>query len=155
MTSFKTFLFQILVVSAFVSCNNVAKKQEASSQNAIEVIDSIKQIAANNAAIETSKEAVLSLSAMFVDFTLGDAEHYTFKDKSGKMWDFGGCVVKNFTFSEELPESEANTTNQGFGSNKALQKKWFDLKYVIRDQPQYQDGPMAKVSVILEATMQK
>jgi hypothetical protein len=29
--------------------------------------------------------ANLSVTAQFVDFSLGDAEHYSFKDKSGKI----------------------------------------------------------------------
>ena len=155
MISLKSIFFQILVFSAFVSCNNRATKQETTSQNAVELIDSIKQISEVKAVKDASKEAALTLSAMFMSFTLGDAEHYSFKDKSGKMWDFGGCDDKNVKFYVELPDDKANEDNRGFTTNKTLQNKWFDLKYVIREQPQYQDGPMAKVPVIVEATMQK
>lgn len=149
MKSIHSFLLSILFVSAFISCKNEASKQNTSSQTAVTTTDSPK----TEVASDTTKEAVLSLNAMFVDFTLGDAEHYTFKDKSGKSWDFGGCEDEKIQFAKELPEAQANENNRGYGSNKTLQNKWFDLKYVIREQPQYQDGPMAKVPVIIEATM--
>ncbi len=153
MKSFKSILIFILVVAAFISCNNTATKQDTSSQNVTVSADSAKTMAETNMAKDSAKEEILSLTAMFVDFTLGDAEHYAFKDKAGKSWDFGGCEEENIKFAVELPEAQANEDNRGFGSNKALQKKWFDLKYVIRNQPQYQDGPMAKVPVIVAATM--
>ena len=155
MKSFKTIFYQIILVFALVSCNNAVKKQETSSQNVVAGIDSTNQISETKAAEEAKKEAALTLSAMFVEFTLGDAEHYTFKDKAGKTWDFGSCDDEKVKFYVELPEAQANEDNRGFTSNKALQKKWFDLKYVIREQPQYQDGPVAKVPVIIEATIQK
>ena len=155
MKLFKTILMPILLVFAFISCKNEASKQNTSSQNVVTTTGSAKTMAVPDATKETAKEEVLSLNAMFVDFTLGDAEHYSFKDKAGKTWDFGGCEDEKVKFAVELPEAQANEDNRGFGSNKTLQKKWFDLKYVIREQPQYQDGPMAKVPVIVEATMQK
>ena len=155
MKLFKTFLLPILIASATISCNNAPKNQETTSQVAVAVVDSTNQISETKAADEAKKEVALTLSAMFIDFTLGDAEHYTFKDKTGKIWDFGGCDDENIKFYVELPEAQSNEDNRGFASNKTVQNKWFDLKYVIRDQPEYQDGPMAKVPVIIEAKMQK
>ena len=154
MKSFKSIFLPILVVFAFMSCKNGASKQDTATTNVAIATDTAKTMA-DNMANDKSKDAVLTLSAMFVDFTLGDAEHYTFKDKAGKTWDFGGCEDEKLQFAKELPEAQANEDNRGFGSNKALQNKWFDLKYVIREQPQYQDGPMGKVPVIISATMQK
>ena len=151
MKSFKSIFILILVVAAFISCNNTAPKQDTTSQNVAIAADAAKTTTSNSG----TNEAVQSLTAMFVDFTLGDAEHYSFKDKAGKTWDFGGCEDEKIRFALELPEAQANEDNRGFGSNKTLQNKWFDLKYVIRNQPEYQDGPMAKVPVIVSATMQK
>ncbi len=155
MKSIKSIFILILVVGALVSCKNAPSKQDTTSQNVVVSAESTKKMAETNIAKDSGKEEILSLTAMFVDFTLGDAEHYSFKDKAGKSWDFGGCADEKVKFAVELPDAQANEDNRGFGSNKALQKKWFDLKYVIRNQPQYQDGPMAKVPVIVEATMQK
>lgn len=151
MKSFKSIFILILVVAAFISCNNTAPKQDTTSQNVAIAADAAKTTTSNSG----TNEAVQSVTAMFVDFTLGDAEHYSFKDKAGKTWDFGGCEDEKIRFALELPEAQANEDNRGFGSNKTLQNKWFDLKYVIRNQPEYQDGPMAKVPVIVSATMQK
>jgi hypothetical protein len=98
-------------------------------------------------------EQIQTLNAQFVDFSLGDTEHYIFKDKAGKTWEFGGCDDQTVKFGKELPASEANETNQGWGVNKDLQNKWFDLKYVVRKQALYQDGPEGDVPVIVEAKM--
>ncbi len=149
----KTFILPLLVVSVCFSCNNAGSKPNTTTQNGVATIDSIKAISEGKRTKDTAKEEILSITAMFVDFTLGDAEHYTFTDKAGKTWEFGGCDDKKNQFAVELPEAQANEANQGFGGNKALQKKWFDLKYVIRTQPEYQDGPMAKVPIIVEATI--
>lgn len=155
MKSIKILALPALFVAILISsCNNSAAKQEATTANAVTKTDTAK-IVAETPAKDTAKEEVLTLNAMFVSFTLGDAEHFTFKDKSGKMWDFRGSDEPTLKFAEELPEAKANETNQGWTSNKALQKKWFDLKYVCRMQPEYIDGPMAKVPIIIEAKMQK
>lgn len=155
MKSIKILALPALFVAILISsCNNSAAKQEATTANAVTKTDTAK-IVAETPAKDTAKEEVLTLNAMFVSFTMGDAGHFTFKDKSGKMWDFGGSDEPTLKFAEELPEAKANETNQGWTSNKALQKKWFDLKYVYRMQPEYIDGPMAKVPIIIEAKMHK
>jgi hypothetical protein len=149
MKSIKLFVLPILLVSALFACKNAEKKPE--NTNVAPSKDTVKVATEAQSAKDTIKETTLMLTAMFVDFTLGDAEHYSFKDKAGKTWDFGGCDDKSIEFAEELPEAKTNETNQGWTSNKSLQKKWFDLKYVIRNQPQYEGGPMTKVPIIVEA----
>lgn len=151
MKSIKLFILPILLVSALFACKNAEKKPE--NTNVAPPKDTVKVANETQLTKDTIKETVLTLTAMFVDFSLGDAEHFNFKDKAGKTWDFGGCDDKTINFAQELPEAKANETNQGWTSNKDLQKKWFDLKYVIRNQPQYEGGPMTKVPVIVEAKM--
>lgn len=90
---------------------------------------------------------------MFKEFSLGDASHYIFKDKAGKIWDFADCKDKQFSFGVELPASKANTENQGWSSNKTLQGKWFELTYEYVSQPEYQDGPMAKMPIITKVLL--
>lgn len=151
MKSITSFVLPILLVSILFSCNNAGTKQEKTNTNVAPPTDLANAATAVTPAKDTIKETILTLTAMFVDFSLGDAEHFNFKDKAGKTWDFGGCDDKSTNFAEELPEAKANETNQGWTSNKSLQKKWFDLKYVIRNQPQYEGGPMTKVPIIVEA----
>ena len=143
MKSSKTVLLACLLAAALFACNNAAPNPEATATET--ATDS------SSAATSAANETVLTLNAMFVGFSLGDAEHYNFKDKDGKEWDFGGNDDTSVSFGQELPEAEANETNQGWASNKALQGKWFDLKYAIRQQPQYLEGPIGDVPVIIEA----
>ncbi len=144
MKSITTKILACLVAVSLFACNSNAPAPEAAETPAAEPTSDANAAPASN-------ENVLTLNAMFVEFSLGDAEHYSFKDKAGKIWDFGGCEDASVKFNQELPEAEANETNQGWTSNKALQNKWFDLKYIIRQQAQYQDGPMGDVPVIVEA----
>ena len=88
------------------------------------------------------------VKAKFREFSLGDASHFSFTTEKGKYMDFGGCEAKNFKFSRLLPEKEMNTDNQGWGSNKELQGKWFLLTYKIVEREMYIDGPMGKVEII-------
>jgi hypothetical protein len=95
------------------------------------------------------KAAAKTITAQFVDFSLGDASHYVFKDQTGKDWDFGDNRAKGIELSRELPEKEANETNQGWGPNKKMVGKWFNVTYQVRTMPLYQDGPMGQVQVIV------
>ena len=91
------------------------------------------------------------VKAKFLEFSLGDASHFSFTTDQGKYMDFGGCEAKNFKFSRLLPKAEMNTDNQGWGSNKELQGKWFLLTYKIVEREMYIDGPIGKVKVITKA----
>lgn len=142
---------QLLLVFVVASCNNTpAKEKETKDTTVVTSIDSSKKPVADSS---TKKE--LTITAMFVDFSLGDASHYTFKDKAGKIWDFADCKDKQFSFGIELPASKANTENQGWASNKTLQGKWFELTYEYVTQPEYQDGLMVKVPVITKASLKQ
>lgn len=147
-----TAILVVLTVVLF-SCNNSNTKEADSKKEP--TADTVKTAIADkpSADTSTSKENILTITAMFVDFSLGDAPHYNFKDKLGKEWDFADNKDTLHKFSVELPKNKANETNQGWGSDKASQGKWFNIKYVYRNQPQYQDGPMAWVPVILEAKL--
>ena len=145
MKSTTTKVFVCFLVATLFACNsNSPTTADATAETGTPAADSMTATPAAN-------ETVMTLNAMFVEFSLGDAEHYSFKDKTGKDWDFGGCDDASVQFSQELPEAEANESNQGWTSNKALQGKWFDLKYVVRQQPQYLEGPIGDVPVIVEA----
>lgn len=142
MTSIRTFILFALLFVALAACQNSGAKQEEATENT----------EANTETADTAKEEkVLSLHARFVEFTLGDAAHFVFEDKSGNQWDFGGCDDTSLEFAKELSIAETNEINQGWTSNASLQNKWFDLKYVVRQQPMYIDGPIGDVMVIIEA----
>ncbi|MDW7692832.1 hypothetical protein R9C00_11135 [Flammeovirgaceae bacterium SG7u.111] len=92
----------------------------------------------------------LTVEAQFMYFSLGDASHYVFEDATGKGWSFGGCNA-GVSFEEGLSEAEANMDNQGWGSNKELQGKWFKLSYTEEERQLYIDGPMGVVEIIQKA----
>lgn len=135
----------LLVLSA---CNNNTTKEEKAATVK-------KDSAAQNVKINNVTDSSLSLKARFANFQLGDASHFIFTDEKGNEWDFADNQDNNFKFAIELPGDKANEQNQGFASNKELVGKWFTIRYVYKLQPQYQDGPMAKVPVIIEAVLAK
>jgi len=151
MKTLKVIVIQLFVLFVVFSCNNTSeKRKETKDTTNITLTDSSKKIAINS-----SKKNEQNITAMFVEFSLGDASHYTFKDKAGKIWDFADCKDKQFTFGIELPASKASTENQGWASNKTLQGKWFELTYEYVTQPEYQDGPMVKVPIITKASLKQ
>jgi len=93
------------------------------------------------------------LKAKFVEFDLGDAEHYIFEDEDGQFWDFGGYENNNVDFYVGLSEEEANESNQGWASNEDLVGKWFTINYFDREQQLYIDGPTGWVSIIQSAEL--
>lgn len=135
----------VLFASALFSCKDSAKKQDETKTTA----DSSKTVTETKTAADSSKNS-MKLTAQFVEFSLGDASHFIFKDQSGKSWDFSGNEDSTYKFGVELPKNKTNESNQGWGSNTVLQGKWFDITYVYRNQPEYQDGPMGKVAVITQ-----
>jgi hypothetical protein len=139
----------ILLAVLFLSCDNSATKQEDAIKK-----DSSLPVTENKIKIDSNTERPLTLTAQFVDFTLGDASHFIFKDKAGKSWDFGDNKDSLFKFAAELPKNKANEMNQGWGPDKRLQGKWFDITYIYKDQPEYTDGPMAKVPIIISVRSQ-
>ena len=143
MRKINTLAASLLLSAALFSCNSSSTKEEETKKQA----DSAKTVTDNKMPADSSKNS-MQVNAMFVDYTLGDASHFTFKDESGKVWDFGGNDDTTYKFAVELPKGKANSTNQGWGSDKALQGKWFVITYVYKDEPQYEGGPMAKVAVI-------
>lgn len=143
--------FPAYIVALFLAlsaCNNNTSKEEKifNAKN-----DSTLQNVKKNNATDSS----LSLKAKFTNFQLGDASHYIFTDEKGNEWDFADSRDINFKFAIELPNDKANEQNQGFAPNKKLVGKWFTIRYVYNTQPQYPDGPMAKVPVIIEAVLVK
>ncbi len=106
------------------------------------------------APIDASKhDSIIIVKAKFMGFELGDASHFTFEDAEGNVLDFAGCEEKDFEFAMELNADKQNEQNQGWTSNPDLKGKWFNLKYIYRNQPQYPDGPMGRVPVIVKAEM--
>lgn len=140
--------FLILYIFIFISCggnSDAALEKELISQSGI-VADTGDLNSGKNPNTEFFK-----IRARFIEFQLGDAEHYLFVDESGKSWDFSGSECKNVHFNQELSEDEADDKNQGWGSNIELQGKWFELTYIKREQPQYIDGPVITVNIIYDA----
>ncbi|MFM9950973.1 MAG: hypothetical protein ACKV1O_23765 [Saprospiraceae bacterium] len=127
-----------------VACNQPSTGAESSGAKSADNTQTESAPAPEATATQTVK-------AQFVEFTLGDASHYIFKDEKGQELDFGGCEDTNVQFGVELPENEANETNQGWGANKSLQNKWFNLSYIVRKQPLYPDGPEGDVNIIVKA----
>lgn len=157
-----TVFFSVFILF-FVSCNNIPSNSKDSNQtkseelvptNKVDHQIGDKPVEDVEVTLEPERET-FQLTAKFVGFSLGDASHYEFEDENGKYWDFSGCDATNFTFEEALSESESNSDNQGWGSNKDLQGKWFDLTYYKREQPLYIDGPMATVEIISKVTLKK
>jgi hypothetical protein len=93
------------------------------------------------------------IKAKFISFELGDASHYMFEDENGNNLNFGKNQDKTYDFARELPEAEASMDNQGWGSQKELQGKWFEIRYEIQQMEEYIDGPIGDVEVILEARL--
>lgn len=141
-----------LILLFFGSCTN--NSSTATNENTSKVTE-VETPQPKTEIQETGivKEETNTITAKFVEFILGDASHFKFEDESGKVWDFGGCEAENFTFEKELGESEANSDNQGWGSNKELQSKWFVLSYDQREEPLYIDGPMGIVNIITKAEL--
>jgi hypothetical protein len=145
-------IFFSFFVATFLSCSSSENKPASPADSTNHTKDSLHETSANKVSADTSTNKALTLEAQFVNFSLGDVSHYTFKDKTGKLWDFAGYKDEAYKFGIELPAKQANETNQGWGSNKTLQGKWFELTYEYVEQPEYQDGPMVKVPVIVKAT---
>jgi len=135
------------ITATILSCNP-GKGTDIKVDSTATAIDTAKKTAEVKAPVTDSS---LQVTAKFVDYTLGDASHFSFEDKTGKEIEFGDNEDTLTKFAVELPKNKANETNQGWGSNKTLQGKWFSIKYVIKKLPQYQDGPLADIKVIVEA----
>ncbi len=95
-------------------------------------------------------DTIIFVKAKFVEFKLADASHYIFEDEKGVVYDFGGNDASHEMFAAKLPVNKSNEQNQGWTSNKEMQGKWFDIKYKFKTQPQYTDGPMMQVPVMIE-----
>ncbi len=162
------FLIQsLLLISVifFMSCGNTnlpnaktiekdnIKNTEVPTQTVESKPDS-KQELKPNSEVKT-ENGTFNITAKFLEFSLGDASHYLFEDGEGKTYDFGRCEADSYIFHRELGESEMNSDNQGFGSNKELKGKWFDITYYEEEQPLYIDGPMGTVKIISKVTVKK
>ena len=138
----------LLLITLFFLASCGSPSTEAAADAIIETTDTL--LAATTEVTDTS---IFTIKAKFIDFSLGDASHYGFEDESGKYWDFGDCLSETCDFAQELEESEMDESNQGWGSNKALQGKWFVLTCKKVEQPIYLEGPMGMVDVIQEAVL--
>ncbi|MDW3194292.1 MAG: hypothetical protein R8G66_18095 [Cytophagales bacterium] len=152
----KNLLLLFLSFAFLISCTDNRKRQneKESVSRVKESTDSVKVISEPESKTELGNGS-FTLKAKFINFRLGDAEHYGFEDDSGKYWNFAGCRDETHYFAEELDDNETDESNQGWGPNKELQGKWFLLTIVKEEQPEYIDGPMAMVDIIQEATLIK
>lgn len=150
-------MLSILIFLVSCTSNNSTSTEGNTSQVADVEIPQAEIETEAEAAIEIETEektieaATNTITAKFVRFSLGDASHFVFEDEAGLRWDFGGCESENFTFERELEESESTEYDQGWGSNKDLQGKWFVLGYEEIEKPLYIDGPIGKVKIITKA----
>ena len=134
----------LLLTTALFSCKNSSKKEDDKK-----TVDSLKPVTSEITPPIDSANLPLIVRAKFEEFTLGDASHYMFKDEDGKEWDFAEDHDSTYKFSVELPKSKSNESNQGWGSNKALQGKWFKITYAYRNLQQYEGGPIVKAPFII------
>ena len=148
MKKINTIAVSLLMIAALVSCNNDSSKKEDGKKTS----DSIKPVTNENVPTIDSANSSLQVRAQYIEYSLGDASHYIFKDDNGKFWDFAGNEDTTYKFAVELPKGKANSSNQGWGSDKAFQGKWFRITYTKKTQPQYEGGPMAEVPVILRVS---
>ena len=143
MRKINIFGLSLMLTAGLFSCSNSSTNKEESKRPG----DSAT-VALKNTLSTDSTNMPMKVAAMFIGFSQGDASHFTFKDEAGKTWDFGRDEDTTYKFAVELPKAKSKESNQGWGSNTSLQKAWFNLTYVYRNEPQYEGGPMAKVAVI-------
>ncbi len=149
----------LLSIIIFISCNSGTTSSDTETNNTENktIIDSVIQsVEPEESKQETTDDKeTFNVTAKFLEFSLGDASHFVFEDEKGNILDFGGNDTDEFTFAHELEPSESNSDNQGWGSNEALQGKWFEITYYKNEQPLYIDGPMATVDIISKVTLKK
>jgi hypothetical protein len=92
-----------------------------------------------------------TITAKFTGFELGDVQHFSFKEVSGKDWDFTDCEEKQYEFAKELPKAKINEANQGYGPNENLLNKTFEITFEKRDGKKLTNGLMDSVYVITKA----
>jgi hypothetical protein len=154
MVYLKKLSFLLLCTSILLACGGKSGSQSATQTDTPQV--SVGPNLADSTPLESAANLnakTLTVKARFVEFSLGDAEHYVFEDQTGKTLEFAGSECEKFNFTRELPANESDETNQGWGSNKELQGKWFTLTYLKREQPEYTDGPVALVDIITDAVL--
>jgi len=135
----------VLLVTVLFACNDSAtKREETQSKVDSSAKDTLKSVIEKKLTPDSSK----TITATFVGFDLGDVSHYMFKDESGKTWDFRSDLDSTYKFEVELPKNKSNESNQGFGSNKALQGKSFIITYVLTADDEHPDEDGGKVKVI-------
>jgi hypothetical protein len=140
----------LLLLTSSIILGSCAVKKDTKEYN-LETADA-KNVSTDTVQSQTAK-AILTIEAQFIDFSLGDASHFNFVDISGKKWDFAGCNSKEFEFERILDTAEINSENQGWGSTKELQGKWFKISYSLEERAQYIDGPIGTVKIIHEAEL--
>jgi hypothetical protein len=146
MKKFNLYLSLFIALFIFHSCEVKVDTGSSSSENK----ERNQENTSTNTYETQTQTQGNTMRAKFVDFHLGDASHYYFIDDKGKEWDFAAIDDESFEFAVELPAKEINDENQGWGPNKDLQGKWFNIKFELKEMPQYQDGPMATLPVIVE-----
>lgn len=107
-------------------------------------------VRASNASVAATYE----VRAKFLDFEMGDVEHYLFEDEQGNIIDFTGFendVI--YELKEALPPNAHNDFNKGWSSNSLFQGKWFLLQCTQEQQPAYEGGPNTSSAVILKASL--
>ena len=91
-----------------------------------------------------SSNQTYEIQAKFLDFEMGDVEHYLFEDDQGNIIDFSAFENDSeFELKEALPPQAHNDFNKGWDSNPLFQDKWFLLKVSNR----------ANTKVILNASL--
>ncbi|MFT6138456.1 MAG: hypothetical protein ACJA0U_001234 [Salibacteraceae bacterium] len=140
----------LLLLTSSIILGSCAVKKDTKEYN-LETADA-KNVSTDTVQPQTEK-ALLTIEAQFIDFFLGDASHFNFVDISGETWDFAGCNSQDFEFERILDTAEINSKNQGWGSTKELQGKWFKISYSLEERAQYIDGPIVTVKIIQEAEL--
>ena len=101
---------------------------------------------------DTPKES-FRIKAKFIDFEMGDIEHYLFEDEQGEIWDFTTCSDEEFNFEKNLSKEQHTSFNKGWASNELLQGRWFLLECGTYEQALYPEGPKDMAQIIEGATL--
>ena len=136
---------------SLTSCNN-KKTEDKTTTTGKDSSSAGANTTTPDAAKDTAKSTTKTIKAKYTGFSFGDAAHFIFTDEAGKTYDFAEVDDYDVQLIKELPEKEANTTNQGWEANKDMLNKWYNVTYRTNMQPQYEGGPIAEALIIVTAT---
>jgi hypothetical protein len=146
----RTIFFAIVLVSLAIVSSCDGKKNESKTEATKK--DTTAKTTTDTSKNDDEQRGATTIRAKYTDFQFGDISHFIFTDEAGKTWDFTEIDDMDLELASELPKSQSNDTNQGWGPNKSMLGKWFNVTYRTKTDQQYPDGPVGEVFVIVTAT---